>query len=45
MKEKDMNSLDHKDKLNGGKSMVDWMFDAVNGNVKTYGLELLDKKD
>ena len=34
-----------KNKLNGGKSMADWMFDAVNGNVKTYGLELLDKKD
>ena len=34
-----------KDKLNGGKSMAEWMFDAVNGNVKTYGLELLDKKD
>ena len=33
-----------KDKLNGGKSIADWMFDAVNGNVKTYGLELLDKK-
>ena len=33
-----------KDKLNGGKSIADWMFDAVNGNVKTYGLDLLDKK-
>ena len=33
-----------KDILNGGKSIADWMFDAVNGNVKTYGLELLDKK-
>lgn len=33
-----------KDKLNGGKSIAEWMIDAVNGNVQTYGLELLDKQ-
>lgn len=32
------------DKLEDNKSIADWMMDAVNGNVKSYGLELLDKK-
>ena len=31
------------DKLGNGKSVGEWIFDAVNGDVKTYGLELLDK--
>ena len=26
------------DKLENGKSVCDWMIDAVNGNVDTYGL-------
>ncbi len=30
------------DDLNGNKSVADWIYDAVNGNVATYGLELLD---
>lgn len=32
------------EKLNGEKSVADWITDAINGNVQTYGLELLDKK-
>lgn len=32
------------EKFHSGKSIADWMFDAVNGDVKTYGLELLDKQ-
>ena len=32
------------DKLEDNKSIADWMIDSVNGNVKSYGLELLDKK-
>lgn len=32
------------EKLNGEKSVADWITDAINGNVNTYGLELLDKK-
>lgn len=32
------------EKLNGEKSVADWMIDAINGNVQTYGLELLDKQ-
>lgn len=31
-------------KLEDNKSIADWMIDSVNGNVKSYGLELLDKK-
>ena len=30
-------------KLEEDKSIADWLIDAVNGNVKTYGLHLLDK--
>lgn len=30
------------DKLNGEKSIADWIYDAVNGEVYTYGLELLE---
>lgn len=32
------------DKLEDNKSIADWMIDSVNGNVKSYGLELLDEK-
>ena len=32
------------DKLEVNKSIADWMIDSVNGNVKSYGLDLLDKK-
>ena len=32
------------DKLGNDRSVGEWMFDAVNGEVKTYGLELLDKE-
>lgn len=32
------------EKLNGEKSVADWITDAINGKVQTYGLELLDKK-
>lgn len=32
------------DKLNRDKSIADWMIDAVNGNVKSYGLDLLEKQ-
>ena len=31
------------DMLGNDRSVGEWIFDAVNGNVKTYGLELLDK--
>ena len=31
------------DKLGNDRSVGEWMFDAVNGDVRTYGLELLDK--
>lgn len=31
------------DKLGNDRSVVEWIYDAVNGDVKTYGLELLDK--
>ena len=31
------------DKLEGNKSVADWIYDSINGNVKTYGLELLDR--
>jgi hypothetical protein len=29
------------DKLSGDKSVADWLMDAVNGKIDTYGLELL----
>lgn len=32
------------EKLNGEKSVAEWITDAVNGDVQTYGMELLDKK-
>ena len=31
------------DKLGNDRSVSEWIFDAVNGDVKTYGIELLDK--
>lgn len=31
------------DRLSGDKSVAEWLFDAVNGNVDSYGLELLDQ--
>ena len=31
------------DRLSGGISAADWLMDAVNGDVNTYGLEFLDK--
>ena len=31
------------DKLGNDRSVGEWMFDAVNGDVRTYGIELLDK--
>ena len=31
------------DKLGNDQSVGEWIYDAVNGDVKTYGLELLDK--
>ena len=30
------------DKLGNNRSVGEWIFDAVNGDVRTYGLELLD---
>ena len=32
------------DKLGNERSVGEWIFDAVNGDVRTYGLELLDKE-
>ena len=32
------------DKLEDNKSIADWMIDSVNGNVKSYGIDLLGKK-
>lgn len=32
------------DKLNGETSISDWIIDAVNGDVKQYGIELLEKE-
>ena len=29
--------------LGNDRSVGEWIFDAVNGDVRTYGLELLDK--
>lgn len=37
-------SSDFLVKLEENKSVADWIIDAVNGNVKTYGLNLLDKQ-
>ena len=31
------------DKLGNDRSVGEWIYDAVNGDVKTYGLQLLDK--
>ena len=31
------------DKLGNDRSVGEWIYDAVNGDVKNYGLELLDK--
>ena len=31
------------DRLSGGISAADWLMDAVNGDINTYGLEFLDK--
>ena len=38
-------SSDFLTKLEEDKSVADWMIDAVNGDVKTYGLHLLDKQE
>ena len=32
------------DNLGNDRSVGEWIFDAVNGDVRTYGLELLDKE-
>ena len=32
------------EKMSDNKSIADWMTDAINGDIKTYGLELLDKQ-
>ena len=32
------------DSLGNDRSVGEWIFDAVNGDVRTYGLELLDKE-
>ena len=31
------------DKRGENPSIANWLQDAINGNIKTYGLELLDK--
>ena len=31
------------DRLGNDRSVGEWIFDAVNGDVRTYGIELLDK--
>lgn len=33
----------YKLKFNDNKTIAEWMMDAINGNVKSYGLDLLDK--
>ena len=38
-------SSDFLVQLEDGKSIADWLGDAVNGEVKTYGLHLLDKTE
>ncbi|WIM38484.1 pectin acetylesterase-family hydrolase [Paenibacillus sp. PK4536] len=32
------------DKLDGKKSISDWIMDAINGDIKQYGIELLEKE-
>lgn len=32
------------DKLGNNKSVCEWIYDAVSGNVQSYGFELLDKE-
>ena len=32
------------DKLSGNKSAAEWLMDAVNGDIGSYGLDLLDKE-
>lgn len=32
------------DEMNGGVSIADWIYSAVNGDIQQYGLELLDKE-
>ena len=32
------------DRLGNDRSVGEWIFDAVNGDVRTYGIELLDKE-
>lgn len=32
------------DKLSGDKSAAEWLMDAVDGNIVSYGLDLLDKE-
>ena len=32
------------DRLGNDRSVGEWIFDAVNGDVRTYGLDLLDKE-
>lgn len=48
---KDTTSTQHQilignifDKLSGGKSAVEWLMDSVNGDISSYGLELLEKE-
>ena len=31
-------------KITDDKNIAGWMYDAVNGNVKSYGLNVLDKQ-
>ena len=38
-------SSDFLVKLEEDKSIADWLWDAVNGEVKTYGLQLLDRAE
>lgn len=38
-------SSDFLVQLEDGKSIADWLWDSVNGEVKTYGLHLLDKTE
>ena len=32
------------DKLSGDKSAAEWLMDAVDGNIGSYGLDLLDRE-
>ena len=36
-------SSDFLVELESGKSIADWLSDAVNGTVRSYGLDLLNK--